>query len=141
MIWTVGGVVSRAVFETVTVAVAEAPPRVSRTLPLAPSPTKLRRTLTIRHTSGHRIVALIEILSPGNKAAQGELRDFVRKANDAIRSRIHLAVIDLFLRSVWWHYRLRRYGDTLALETRPFARRGDEALNHTGRRIQQALGL
>lgn len=33
--------------------------------------------------------------------------------------------IDLFLRSVWWHYRLRRYGDTLALEIRPFARRAD----------------
>jgi hypothetical protein len=78
------------------VAVAEAPPRVSRTLPLSPSPTKLRRTLTIRHTSGHRIVALIEILSPGNKAAQGELRAFVRKTHDAIRSRIHLVVIDLF---------------------------------------------
>jgi hypothetical protein len=34
--------------------------------------------------------------------------------------------IDLFLRSVWWHYRLRRYGSTLALEIRPFARRTDE---------------
>ena len=33
--------------------------------------------------------------------------------------------IDLFLRSVWWHYRLRRYGDSLALGLRPFARRDD----------------
>lgn len=34
--------------------------------------------------------------------------------------------IDLFLRSVWWHYRLRRFGDALAIEIRPFARRRDE---------------
>src|SRR5262245_51457179 len=50
-------------------AVAEAPPRVKRTLTLTPSTQALRRTLTVRHTSGHRIVALIEILSPGNKAS------------------------------------------------------------------------
>src|SRR5262245_51933030 len=42
-------------------AVAEAPPRVSRTLTIVPTPTRLRRTLTIRHTSGHRMVALVEI--------------------------------------------------------------------------------
>jgi hypothetical protein len=34
--------------------------------------------------------------------------------------------IDLFLRSVWWHYRLRRYKNTLTLEIRPFSRRGDD---------------
>ncbi len=77
------------------VAVAEAPPRVSRTLVLAPSPTRLRRTVTIRHTNGHRIVALIEILSPGNKAGADAVVEFVRKAKDAIRAGIHLVVIDL----------------------------------------------
>jgi hypothetical protein len=76
-------------------AVAEAPPRVSRTFALAPSFTALRRTLTIRHTSGHRIVALIEVLSPGNKATAYDIEQFVRKAVDAIGSGIHLAVIDL----------------------------------------------
>src|SRR5262249_18186906 len=60
-------------------AVAEAPPRVSRTLILPPSHVQLRRTLTIRHTSGHRIIALIEILSPGNKATRDALAEFVRK--------------------------------------------------------------
>src|SRR5437870_5087163 len=77
------------------VAVAEAPPRVSRTLVLAPSPKGLRRTLTVRHTTGHRIVALIEVLSPGNKAGADSVEEFVRKATEAIRSGIHLAVIDL----------------------------------------------
>lgn len=30
--------------------------------------------------------------------------------------------IELFLRSIWWHYRLRRYGDQLTVEIRPFRR-------------------
>lgn len=77
------------------VAVAEAPPRVSRTLVLTPTMKKLRRTLAIRHTSGHRLVALIEILSPGNKAGVDSVAEFVRKAEEAIRAGIHLAVLDL----------------------------------------------
>jgi hypothetical protein len=38
--------------------------------------------------------------------------------------------VDLFLRSVWWHFRLRRYGDILALEMRPFGRWDDTAIKH-----------
>ena len=34
----------------------------------------------IRHVSGDRIVALIELVSPGNKAARFALRTFVDKA-------------------------------------------------------------
>jgi hypothetical protein len=41
------------------------------------------------------MVALIEILSPGNKASAAELADFVRKVRDAIRVGIHVTVIDL----------------------------------------------
>ncbi len=81
--------------EGTTLAVAEAPPRVGRTYALAPSPATLRRTLSIRHTSGHRIVALIEILSPGNKASEYDVQQFVRKATEALGSGIHLTVIDL----------------------------------------------
>src|SRR5260370_16145697 len=50
-----------------TVAVAEAPPKVSRTLVADVEAKGKRRTLTIRHTTGHRIIALVEILSPANK--------------------------------------------------------------------------
>ncbi len=49
--------------------------------------------------------------------------------------------IELFLRSVWWHYRLRRYDDTLTVECRPFARRDDEAIVTTWRHIADALNL
>jgi hypothetical protein len=50
------------------IALAEAPPRVSRKLIAEPKAVyrARRRTLVIRHTSGHRIVALLEIFSPGN---------------------------------------------------------------------------
>jgi hypothetical protein len=34
--------------------------------------------------------------------------------------------IDMFLRSVWWNFRLRRYKDRLCVEVRTLARRSDE---------------
>ena len=49
--------------------------------------------------------------------------------------------VDLFLRSVWWHYRLRRYGDTLAVEIRPFARRSDDCIERYWGHIASVLGL
>ena len=48
---------------------------------------------------------------------------------------------DLFLRSVWWHYRLRRYDEILALEIRPFARRSDEAIRQTWERLAHVLEI
>lgn len=77
-------------------AVAEAPPRVALTM--EPRETDLyaakRRTLTIRHSSGDRIVALIEILSPGNKSHLRALDRFVDKAVSALDSGYHLLIID-----------------------------------------------
>ncbi len=77
------------------VAVAEAPPQVSRTLILTPSGKGRRQTLAIRHTNGHRIVALIELLSPGNKSGRDAVAQFVDKAEQAIRSGIHLVAVDV----------------------------------------------
>lgn len=36
--------------------------------------------------------------------------------------------IPLFLRSVWWHFRLKRYGTKLCVEVRPIARGSDDEL-------------
>ncbi len=36
--------------------------------------------------------------------------------------------IPLYLRSIWWHFRLKRYGDQLCVEVRPLARRSDDIL-------------
>jgi hypothetical protein len=55
-----------------------------------------RRTLVLRHASGERIVALLEIVSPGNKASRYALRAFVDKAVEALYRGYHLVVVDLF---------------------------------------------
>ena len=48
---------------------------------------------------------------------------------------------DLFLRSIWWHYRLRRYADTLAVEIRPLARRSDDCIARYWNVIAPLIGL
>jgi len=49
--------------------------------------------------------------------------------------------INLYLRSVWWHYRLRRYGNSLCVEIRPFSRRKDFDLYQKPRIIKNLLGI
>jgi hypothetical protein len=51
--------------------------------------------IVVRHRLG-RIVAAIEVLSPGHKDSRAALRDFVDKAIDFLRQGIHLLVVDLF---------------------------------------------
>ena len=55
-----------------------------------------RRTIVVRHSSGDRIVALIELASPGNKDRRTSVDDFVTKACDALRAGVHVAVVDPF---------------------------------------------
>jgi hypothetical protein len=55
-----------------------------------------QKTLVIRHSSGDRIVAMIEIVSPGNKQSDDEVNRFIHKAISALQSGIHLLVLDLF---------------------------------------------
>jgi hypothetical protein len=55
-----------------------------------------RRTLVIRHVSEDRIVALLEIVSPGNKSSRHGLRSFVEKAVEALYRGYHLLIVDLF---------------------------------------------
>jgi Protein of unknown function (DUF4058) len=57
--------------------------------------TARQRGLIIRHTSNHRIVALIEILSAGNKGSSHALRSFLDKAAGALAHGIHLLLVDL----------------------------------------------
>jgi Protein of unknown function (DUF4058) len=55
-----------------------------------------KKAVTVRHVSEHRVVAVLEILSPGNKSGRGALADLVRKARDLLAAGIHLALVDLF---------------------------------------------
>lgn len=59
----------------------------------------LQRTLTIRHVSNHRIVALLEVVSPANKDREQRVNEFVLKNVDAIQRGIHVLIIDLFAAS------------------------------------------
>ena len=52
--------------------------------------------MVIRHVSGDRIVAMIEIVSPGNKNSAHGLRSFVRKARELLQQKIHLLIVDPF---------------------------------------------
>ena len=52
--------------------------------------------LVVRHASDHRVVAVIEIVSPGNKASRAALQSFIEKADELIGGGVHLLIIDLF---------------------------------------------
>ncbi len=71
-----------------------------------PTTTMVRRTaeaiyagranrIVVRHHLG-RIVAVIEVLSPGNKDSRAAVRDFVDKVIDFLRRGIHVLIADLF---------------------------------------------
>ena len=79
-----------------TTAVALAPPRVRFTATAEADRYALKqRTLVVRHSSGDRIVALIEIVSRGNKGSRHAFRSFVEKATEALARGYHLLMVDL----------------------------------------------
>jgi hypothetical protein len=54
-----------------------------------------RRTLAIRHVSGHRLIAMIEIVSPANKDRPESVDEFVVKVVEALDVGVHVLLIDL----------------------------------------------
>lgn len=79
------------------VAILDAPPKVSRHLVLDRSSdySERARRIVIRNRSGHDIVAIVEIVSPGNKDHRARIRTFVDKSVQSVRNGIHLLLIDL----------------------------------------------
>ena len=57
---------------------------------------KKAKSIAIRHRSDHRVVALVEVVSPGNKESNNGLRAFLRKTEEALGGGVHLLVLDLF---------------------------------------------
>jgi hypothetical protein len=55
-----------------------------------------KSSIVVRHVSGDRIVAMLEVVSPGNKASRHALRAFVDKACELLEHRIHLLIVDPF---------------------------------------------
>jgi hypothetical protein len=54
------------------------------------------RRVVVRHVEGQRLVAVIELVSPGNKAKTKSEREFVEKSAALIENGIHLTVVDVF---------------------------------------------
>ena len=78
------------------IAVADAPPR-ARFVCLADADIYAGKAnrIAIRHRLG-RVVAVIEIISPGNKSSRHALRALVAKADEMLRQGISLLAVDLF---------------------------------------------
>ncbi len=55
-----------------------------------------KNIIAIRHISDDRVVAIIEIVSPGNKAGKIAFREFLDKVCGLLNRRIHLLILDLF---------------------------------------------
>jgi hypothetical protein len=55
-----------------------------------------KSSIVIRHVSGDEIVAMIEIVSPGNRLSLRQFRAFLEKVYELLEARVHLLVIDPF---------------------------------------------
>lgn len=79
------------------IAVQTAPPKVRfKSVAGAEWHSRKQNRVAIRHVTGDAVVALIEIVSPGNKGSQHALHAFVEKAREFLEGGIHLLVLDLF---------------------------------------------
>ena len=56
---------------------------------------RLQSHIAVRHVSGDSLVAVVEIVSPGNKASHKALRSFVEKVAELLKRQIHLLILDL----------------------------------------------
>ena len=82
----------------VGVAVAERPPQVrsvSRAESEAGAYARRANRIVVKHKMGH-VVAVIEIVSPGNKDRAQSVNQFVEKARDFLRKGVHVLFVDLF---------------------------------------------
>jgi Protein of unknown function (DUF4058) len=79
-----------------TATLTETPPVVhARTAIARDCYARMQRTLVIRHRSDDRIVAMIEVLSPGNKSSRHAIRSLLDKAVAALDAEIHLLLVDV----------------------------------------------
>lgn len=84
---------------------AQAPPSGTAVLPPRPKTQftaetdaefyrRKKSSVVVRHVSGDRIVSMLEVVSPGNKASKHSFRSFVEKACELLEHRIHLLIVD-----------------------------------------------
>ncbi len=54
-----------------------------------------QNVVAVRHASGDRLVAVVEVVSRGNKSGRKAFEDFVRKAAERLSHQVHLLILDL----------------------------------------------
>jgi Protein of unknown function (DUF4058) len=77
------------------VAVADAPPRVMIDTVMTPRSVRRRRTIAVRQSDDERLVAVVEVVSAGNKDRPDAVAAFVGKLGTLLRSGVHVVVLDL----------------------------------------------
>jgi hypothetical protein len=55
-----------------------------------------QREIAVRHVSDNRLVAVIELVSPGTKSSQWKHRQFLEKSRNYLEMGVHLLIVDLF---------------------------------------------
>lgn len=60
------------------------------------SPAFRPKRVAIRHITGDRVVAIIELVSPGNKDGRHPVRQFARKVVRAVQAGVHVLFVDPF---------------------------------------------
>jgi Protein of unknown function (DUF4058) len=55
-----------------------------------------QREIAIRHVSKDRLVAVIELISPGNKSSTWKHQQMIEKAREYLAQGVHLLIVDLF---------------------------------------------
>jgi len=79
------------------VALADSPPKVHIRLRAESDLYAAKaNAIVIRYITHHDVIAIVEIVSPGNKSSRHGLRTFVEKAVSVLKSGIHLVILDLF---------------------------------------------
>jgi hypothetical protein len=55
-----------------------------------------KSTIVVRHVSGDDMVAIVELVSPGNKSSRNAFRALVEKACELLEHKINLLIVDVF---------------------------------------------
>lgn len=119
---------STALHPKSAIALLDSPPRVQLTQSAEERLyARKRDRVAVRHRSGDRTVALIDVVSPGNKHSVAELRRFMEKIDSALEVGIHSLVIDVHppgrhdaegLHAAFWDY---AFGEPSETTTAPRA--------------------
>lgn len=79
------------------ISVATAPPKVLiRQCSEVPREEYTKRWIAVRLVSGDRVVAILEVVSPGNKSSEESLRSFTAKTAEFLKHGVHVSIVDLF---------------------------------------------